>query len=180
MTPPLKLPWDYSNPVPGNAVPNVPTPEGRVCGQQLASWVDELETDQRKQFPNMRPRCDDCALRAGTLPNGCLSTLGDLVKAVAENDVFYCHKGVVDDREPKAMCAGFAILLGAPRFRDGPEKDPPMTVLRRMTPEERRARHDLVWQNYLDGKTVTLDEFQARLLAKRAALVADETRGMLE
>jgi len=32
------------------------------------------------------------------------------LKCVIERDPFYCHKGVVEDGEPRVVCAGYEIL----------------------------------------------------------------------
>lgn len=110
-----RLPWAFSEePSPDeDAVPNVPTPEGRMLGRELARLCDIEEARMRVRFPRLHPRCDDCALRAGTDPNGCPETLMDVVKCIAENVPFYCHKGVRDG-EPKRLCAGFAICANVP------------------------------------------------------------------
>lgn len=108
-----KVPWDYSIPGDGEpAVPNLPTPEGEALGAELARLCDVAEVEELKRFPNQLPRCQDCALRAGTLPNGCLDTLGDVIKCLVEGEVFYCHKGIVEGEAPKRMCSGFATLMG--------------------------------------------------------------------
>lgn len=63
-------PWDYSTaPDPAEAVENMPTEAGRKLGALVAKLADEAEADQRRDFPNMLPRCNDCAFRAGTRPN---------------------------------------------------------------------------------------------------------------
>jgi hypothetical protein len=111
----MKVPWDYSSRVVAgdpDATPNVPTDEGKALGRELARLCDVEEREQLKRFPNQLPRCDDCALRAGTLPNGCPSTMMDVLKCVAEAEPFYCHKGVRDEADPKRLCSGFMILVG--------------------------------------------------------------------
>jgi hypothetical protein len=110
-----RIPWDYSEaPEEGDetAVPNVPTPEGQMLGAELARLTDIEEERLRERFLKLHPRCDDCALRLGTGPNGCVSTLMDVVKCVAESVPFYCHKGARDGDAPKRLCAGFAVLAG--------------------------------------------------------------------
>jgi hypothetical protein len=112
LLPAPRLPWDYSEEPAADepTVPNVPTPEGRMLGRELARLADIEEAKLRKQFPRLQPRCDDCALRSGTDPNGCVETLMDVIKCVVEQErVFYCHKGVKDG-QPKRMCAGFGFL----------------------------------------------------------------------
>jgi hypothetical protein len=109
----VKVPWDFSEaPADGEGVPNLPTPLGRALGIELARIADIEEARQRERFPRMHPRCDDCALRSGTDPNGCAETLMDVIKCVEEDAPFFCHKGV-SDGEPKRLCAGYMILIGA-------------------------------------------------------------------
>jgi hypothetical protein len=110
------MPWNYSE-APGKddpGVPNMPSPEGAELGRMLARMAEREEAAQRATlFPNMLPRCDDCALRAGTLPNQCAETLMDVVKCVAEGQPFYCHKGVRDGNAPRRLCTGWAVLQRA-------------------------------------------------------------------
>lgn len=112
MTELLKVPWDYELPKgDGTDVPNLPSEEGAALGAQMARAADMVEEAQRKRGLTMLPRCDDCAFRAGTLPNRCLSTLVDATKCVLEAKPFYCHKGVADGGKPKRLCAGAAVLM---------------------------------------------------------------------
>lgn len=110
----MAVPWEFSKPAEGDAdaYPNLPTPEGRLLGAELARLTDVEEARLRERFPHHHRRCGDCALRAGTDPNGCPETLMDVVKALAENVPFYCHKAVGPDGAPKILCAGYAILTG--------------------------------------------------------------------
>jgi hypothetical protein len=109
-----RVPWDFSEPpaCDADAVPNEPTPEGRILGEQLARLADVEEARLREKFPHMHHRCGDCAFRAGTVPNGCPETLMDAVKALVENVPFYCHKKL-DDGKPVLLCAGYGMLAGA-------------------------------------------------------------------
>ena len=67
------------------------TPEGRAIGRQMADLADravarlatEGESDER---------CKSCAFTHGTVPNGCLQTQMDVMKAVVENVPFNCHQ----------------------------------------------------------------------------------------
>jgi hypothetical protein len=112
MTNRIEMPWDFTTtPEPGSGVPNEPTPEGRELGAHFARWADEAEAEQRKQFPDMLPRCNECAFRAGTRPNGCPGTLMDALKCLMELTPFYCHKGVKDGEEPTRLCTGYMVLL---------------------------------------------------------------------
>jgi len=111
----VRVPWDFSTPADddADAVPNLPTHEGRLLGAELARLADVEEARLRERFPRHQHRCGDCAFRAGTDPNGCPETLMDAVKALVEGVPFYCHKG--PDGEPKRLCAGYAILVGSVR-----------------------------------------------------------------
>lgn len=67
------------------------SPEGKALGEQMARMADsciaklaaEGETDDR---------CKSCAFRLGTVPNGCIQTLMDAMKAVIEDVPFLCHQ----------------------------------------------------------------------------------------
>jgi len=84
------VPWAMSQkPDPATAVPNEPTSEGRKVGAMLGALADAAEAEQRRDFPDMLPRCNDCAFRAGTLPNGCEETLMDAMKCAVEGKPFY-------------------------------------------------------------------------------------------
>ncbi len=107
------VPWEFSAPAKddADAVPNLPTPEGRLLGAELARLTDVEEARVRERFPRHHRRCNDCAFRAGTDPNGCPETLMDAVKALAENVPFYCHKAFTPEGAPRLLCAGYAILM---------------------------------------------------------------------
>lgn len=107
----MKAPWDFSTaPAPGAGHENLPDPAGIALGAELARLADVEDERQRVHFRNQLPRCDDCAFRAGTRPNGCSETLMDAVKCVIELVPFYCHKGVKDGDDPKRLCSGWALL----------------------------------------------------------------------
>lgn len=67
------------------------TPEGKAMGEQMVRLAEPMirhlansgETDDR---------CPSCAFRLGTVPNGCLQTQMDVMKAVVENVPFCCHQ----------------------------------------------------------------------------------------
>lgn len=109
-----RVPWDFSEPPSADdpGVPNEPTPEGRMLGAQLARLADIEEERLRERFPKMHRRCGDCALRLGTVPNGCPETLMDVVKGLVEHVPFYCHQKL-DDGNPVLLCAGYMMLVGA-------------------------------------------------------------------
>lgn len=102
-------PWDFSAPVEAgaSAVPNLPTAEGRALGAEVARLADIAEAKMLARFPGQRRRCDDCAFRAGSIPNGCPSTLMDAIKAGIEREPFWCHAGATETEEPIFVCAGW-------------------------------------------------------------------------
>ncbi len=85
------------------------TPTGQAMGKsaaRLAELGHKLLTDMGLadvQAPNLRQdMCKTCACRPGTVPNGCLQTQLDFLKAVHEGMPFLCHA-------PKdgKLCAGW-------------------------------------------------------------------------
>ena len=78
------------------------SPAGKALGAQLvrltepaiAELAGEGEPDER---------CKSCAFRLGTVPNGCMQTQSDALKAVIENVPFLCHQG---DKKG-AICHGW-------------------------------------------------------------------------
>lgn len=67
------------------------TPEGRAMGEQMVRLADRsiarLAADGEED-----ERCNSCAFRPGTVPNGCLQTQMDALKCVVENVPFLCHQ----------------------------------------------------------------------------------------
>lgn len=67
------------------------SPEGRAMGEQIVRltepWVAKLAADGEPD-----ERCKSCAFRAGTVPNGCIQTQMDVLKAVVEKVPFLCHQ----------------------------------------------------------------------------------------
>lgn len=88
-------------------VPNRPTPEGRLLGKELARLADKAEDEARKQFPDQPERCQSCAFRANTIPNGCPETVMDALKCVMEGVPFMCHQIRDDDGNCTEMCMGW-------------------------------------------------------------------------
>ena len=80
-------PWIYHGTL---ARLNRPTPEGRELGAELvrltAPGIATIAADGEPDA-----RCASCAFRAGTIPNGCIETQADALKAVMEGSPFYCH-----------------------------------------------------------------------------------------
>lgn len=54
----------------------------RVVERAVAALAAEGEADER---------CKTCAFREGTVPNGCIQTQADALKAVCEGVPFTCH-----------------------------------------------------------------------------------------
>lgn len=103
------VPWDFSEaPEPGDpGIPNEPTEAGRRMGRILATLADRAY--QEREGQPLRQRCRGCALRHGTLANGCEEPLMDIIKAVVEIRPFHCHMG----KEPRPYCAGVEALWGS-------------------------------------------------------------------
>lgn len=78
--------------------PNLPTPEGRELGRELARLCDGELAGRRDD------RCGSCALRAGDhLANGSVETLMSALKCAMEGEPFWCH-------EHDRACAGWAAM----------------------------------------------------------------------
>lgn len=71
-------------------IPNRPTPEGIALGENLARLTQpDIDAMVSAGIPDNR--CASCAFRLGTIPNGCIETQADALKALMEGDPFYCH-----------------------------------------------------------------------------------------
>lgn len=81
------------------------TPEGRALGAQLARLVEPVIHHLAKQG-EPDERCKSCAFRAGTVPNGCVQTMADAIKAMLEQKPFLCHVDHYADGSHK-LCAGW-------------------------------------------------------------------------
>lgn len=107
-----RVPWDFA-PADGPTFgPNVPTPEGRELGIEVARHFENAWAKSLAQFPNQQPPCNDCAFKRGTDPNGCPETLLEAIKCVVEGVPFFCHKGVPDGETPKRFCMGWLVSYG--------------------------------------------------------------------
>lgn len=84
---------------------NQPSEMGRALGKEMARFADQQEV----KHGDIPPRCATCAFRHGTRPNGCLSTVGDAMKCILEQEPFYCHERV-DERGERVLCMGFVLL----------------------------------------------------------------------
>ncbi|MFD2755964.1 hypothetical protein [Comamonas terrae] len=81
------------------------SPEGRALGIQLARLVEPIIKNLEKQG-EPDERCKSCAFRAGTVPNGCLQTMADAIKAMLEQKPFLCHVQRYANGQHK-LCAGW-------------------------------------------------------------------------
>jgi hypothetical protein len=115
--------------------PNLPTPEGRALGREIARLCDTELAGKRDD------RCPTCAFRAGEhIANGSPETLMEAVKCLAEGEPFWCH-------EHDRACAGWVAL----RFpKDGLVKMPweycgGVDSADGVTPTERFAPEGKVW-----------------------------------
>lgn len=85
------------------------TPQGQAMGKNAARLADlgrailvEMGLDGA-QAPRLRSEmCKTCACQPGSVPNGCVQTQMDFLKAAAEGTPFLCHS-------PKdgRLCAGW-------------------------------------------------------------------------
>lgn len=66
----------------------------KLAEKGVAIIVSEGEEDER---------CRSCAFTAGTVPNGCIQTQMDALKAIVERVPFLCHQADRKDRP----CAGY-------------------------------------------------------------------------
>lgn len=91
------------------------SPEGKKMGEQMARLCDR----ESKKFIaegewTEDERCASCAFRLGTVPNGCLQTQLDVMKAVMEHEAFFCH--MVDTPGTK-VCAGWFASVQAVKHK---------------------------------------------------------------
>lgn len=101
------------------------SPEGRAMGAQLARLADRSCAALAQQG-EADDRCKSCAFRAGTVPNGCLQTQMDALKAVVENVPFHCHQ---HDRKGSVCHGWFAAQVAithAERMRG--QRRPAITI----------------------------------------------------
>lgn len=93
---------------------NVPTPDGRLLGEQLVRLADKAEAEMLAAQGTAPRRCASCAFKAGTFPNGCPMTVMDALKCVMEGVPFYCHHSDKDvDGKHVGVCAGYTMSRAA-------------------------------------------------------------------
>jgi hypothetical protein len=89
---------------------------GRAMGRTAAALAD-AECAALARAGEEDERCPSCALRAGTVPNGCAQTQLDVMKAVAEDVPFMCHCHRDAAGRPTRICHGwFAVRRIADRY----------------------------------------------------------------
>jgi hypothetical protein len=87
---------------------NTRSPEGAELGDKMAKWCDDAEPKARLRMPELPPRCNSCAFRAGPhLANGSAATQMDVMKCVIEGHEFYCHEPARDGH----LCSGWAMMM---------------------------------------------------------------------
>lgn len=96
---------------------NRPEPAGHELGSRLARFFDDAAPRFMLRFGALPGRCKSCAFRAGTFPNGCVTTVMDALKCAVEHEPFYCHERPDPDGSPSKLCAGWAVLVTT---SDGP------------------------------------------------------------
>jgi len=86
--------------------------EGQLLGKCTAKLAEHGRSILKAKgltnlnLPAVRDEmCATCACRAGTVPNGCLQTQMDFMKAVVQGDKFLCHSPL-DGR----ICAGLIAV----------------------------------------------------------------------
>jgi hypothetical protein len=108
----MRAPWSFDEVRAGEPCKvNAPSPDGQALGRELARLADVAEVATLKRFPDHLPRCNECAFKLGTFPNGCAPTVMDALKCVIENLPFYCHKGMGIDEQPTRLCSGWTYLV---------------------------------------------------------------------
>lgn len=91
------------------------TPEGKAVGEQMARLCDrEAVTLLVEGEWTEDERCESCAFRKGTVPNGCVQTQMDAVKCVMEREPFFCHMGPNPGTE---VCAGWFACVQAVKHK---------------------------------------------------------------
>lgn len=105
------------------------TPQGQAMGASAARLAEQGRAMLAEmglsevQAPRLRAEmCKTCACQPGSVPNGCLQTQLDFLKAAAEGTPFLCH-APMDGR----MCAGWVRARAV--LADNPLPAPLMALL---------------------------------------------------
>lgn len=104
------------------------TPEGRAMGVLMAGLADAECAKLAQHHDEPDERCKSCAFRAGTVPNGCIQTQSDAMKAVVEDVPFMCHGHQDAHGRYDQICHGwFAVrrIVARKEAHDG-KKLPPV------------------------------------------------------
>lgn len=97
------------------AVRNRPTDEGTKLGKMMAKFCDDAEPKARLRLPELPPRCNSCAFRAGPhVASGSPETQMDVLKCVMEGVEFHCH----EPARTGHICSGWAMMMLS---KDGPD-----------------------------------------------------------
>lgn len=84
------------------------TADGTALGNELARLCDDAEPRARLKVPDIPPRCNSCAFRAGPhVANGSPETLMDALKCAMEGVEFKCHEPSRKDWP----CAGWMMMM---------------------------------------------------------------------
>ena len=91
---------------------NKPCEVGIALGKELARLTaPAIEAAEHKP-------CASCAFRAGTYPNGCVTSVADAMKCMLEGHTFHCHHGMKDGVATR-VCAGWKAAVADTLARDG-------------------------------------------------------------
>ncbi len=101
------------------------SPEGRALGASMANLANKASAILALQG-EPDERCKSCAFTAGTVPNGCIQTQMDVLKAVTERVPFMCHQ------PSHNVCHGWYASVVAIKLTEAlaaPEQEPVATVI---------------------------------------------------
>ncbi len=91
------------------------SPQGLAMGMKMANRVEPIIQHLAAEG-EPDERCKSCAFRAGTVPNGCLQTQMDALKATLEQTPFRCHVDHYPNGEHK-LCAGWLATQWGAAYR---------------------------------------------------------------
>lgn len=87
---------------------NTRSPEGATLWQIMAKWCDDAEPKARLRMPELPPRCNSCALRAGIhIANQSPATQMDVLKCIIEGVEFHCHEPAREGH----LCSGWSMFM---------------------------------------------------------------------
>lgn len=90
-------------------VRNRPSADGYVLGEQLDRFCEQQIDKYRQSGMAVPRRCNTCAFRKGTVPNGCAPTVMDALKCVMEGVPFLCHEHRQQHEPP--LCSGWLLVV---------------------------------------------------------------------